>query len=237
MTNKPNRSTTQSQQNSLTHYNEACRALAQARSVDEVKDIHDEAQACAAYARQAKNRDLECDAIEIRKRAEQRLGEMMAAQSKAKPPSRKGLAPGLSVDSRVSEKPDYITTLEDRVSEKPDPPATLKEAGIDKNLAHRARKMAALPPPDFEHNVKEARDKVGQRPPRKSRSKPGKTGERVGLGDDMPVNETEFIDEACPVSDPEIVESSCKAAAGHIVRRRQSLSRLGQPAQRVARHG
>jgi hypothetical protein len=37
-----------------------------------------------AYARQAKNKQLEIDASEIRFRAERRIGELMAAQPPAK---------------------------------------------------------------------------------------------------------------------------------------------------------
>jgi hypothetical protein len=52
---------------------------------------------------------------------------MMAEQTKAKPPGGSEARP-----------------RKDRVSEKPDHPATLAEAGIDKNLANRARKRRAL---------------------------------------------------------------------------------------------
>lgn len=135
----------------LTKYETARRALAEARSVDEVIKIKDEAARLQAYAKHAKNRQLEDDARAIRMRAERRVGEMMAAQPKAKPPG----------------KNQYV----DRGTKNPEAPATLAEASIDKNLAKQARKMHALPQDEFEELVSRGSEKV--KPARKTGPKPG----------------------------------------------------------------
>ena len=126
----------------LIRYEAACRALYEAKSVDEVKDMRDKAAALKAYARQAKNRQLEIDAAEIRMRAERRIGELMEYQRETV-----GLAKG--------GKPYQDTGLE----KNPVTP-TLADAGIDKNLADRARKMAAVPEEKFEAALGEWREKV-----------------------------------------------------------------------------
>lgn len=124
----------------LIRYEAACRALYEAKSVDEVKDMRDKAAALKAYARQAKNRQLEIDAAEIRMRAERRIGELMEYQRETV-----GLNQGVRW---VGDKPAE------------DSRPTLAQAGIDKNLADRARKMAAVPEEKFEAALGEWREKV-----------------------------------------------------------------------------
>lgn len=127
--------------NELILYDAACRALAQARSTDEAKEFLDKAIALRAYAKQAKNKQLEIDAAEIRFRAERRIGELMEAQREA------GLMAtgGDAMKARVGIKPEATT---------------LAEAGIDKNLAHRARSYAAIPEKEFDGILSKWRDRV-----------------------------------------------------------------------------
>jgi hypothetical protein len=121
----------------LTNYDAACRAVAEAHRIDEVKDIRDKAVAMSAYARLAKDGKLIAEATAIKKRAERRLGELMEADRKSGKLKHGGPRKG----TRVVEKP-LLHTLADQ--------------GIDKNLADRARKTAAMPEAKFEEQVARA---------------------------------------------------------------------------------
>jgi hypothetical protein len=111
----------------LVRYEAACKALADAKSVDEAKRIRDVADAMRAYAKQARNRQLEIDAAEIRMRAERRVGELILRQ-KATVGER--LAQGRRTD---------LVPRRNQVER-----VTLIEAGIDKKLSSRAQKLAEL---------------------------------------------------------------------------------------------
>lgn len=110
----------------LIRYDEACQAIARAKTVDVAAKIRNSAEAMRAYAKVAKNRELEIDAAEIRIRAERRIGELIVGQRRTV-----GLAKGKRTDLGSSS-----TQVDDR--------PTLAEAGIDKNLANRARRLEAV---------------------------------------------------------------------------------------------
>jgi ParB family chromosome partitioning protein len=127
----------------LVRYDAACRALAEAKSVDEVKLIRDKASAIAAAARIAKNHGLEIDAAEIRIRAERRLGEM--------------LKDGPKNQGTRSQKLTRVTggaIVEPPESDVP----SIADMGIDKKLSARSRAIAAIPAKDFEATLAEHRE-------------------------------------------------------------------------------
>ena len=125
----------------LTRYDAACKAVAEAKSVDEVKSIRDAAVAMAAYAPQAKNRDLEADAVEIRMRATRRIDEMRQAQKQTV-----GLNQG-AIAGKTGVRATPVL----------DARPTLASQGIDKNLAKQARALGQLSPERFEQAVADAR--------------------------------------------------------------------------------
>ncbi|MBM3545275.1 MAG: hypothetical protein FJX44_12425 [Alphaproteobacteria bacterium] len=183
----------------LTKYDAACRALAEAKSVDEVKAIRDANDAMRAAARIAKNKQLEVDAAEIRMRAERRLGELMAAQRDAG---------AMSSGGRVR-----LCGLEKNPQSEP---PTLDEAGIDKNLADRARKLAAVPEEEFEEKVSGWRGRVEQENKRVTVDllKPGEkhvrgtfdAGENVTIAAGINAARRHYAREFIELSDPERVK-------------------------------
>jgi len=149
----------------LMKYDAACKAIAECKTLLEAKDLHDKAAAMEFYARAAKNEQLEMDAKAIRMRAIRRLGQMMEEQPKAKPGG------DMKSDHRVSKKPNDFPTL--------------AEQGIDKNLAHKARKLSALSEKDFENTVNGARRAKQGSGHSKGSTKP-RTGPQQGRRTDIP---------------------------------------------------
>jgi N6-adenosine-specific RNA methylase IME4 len=127
----------------LVRYETARAALADARSVDEVKDIHDKAAAMTAYARMANDTQLEADASELRLRAERRLGAMIAEQKRTVGLNRGG-------------RPSKTGTDNEPVSVK------LADVGIDKKLSARSQKVAGIGEQAFEAVVANVRQRIAQ---------------------------------------------------------------------------
>ena len=126
----------------LTKYNAAKRALAEARSIDEVKDIRDKAAAMRLYAMQAKDRVLIDHATEIRLRAERRAGELLADTEKNK-------------GARGSGSNQHEVRSRDATA-----PPTLSDLNINKSQSSRWQRLADIPDDDFEELVARAKHKA-----------------------------------------------------------------------------
>ena len=125
----------------LIRYEQARSALAEARSVDEVKDIRDKSEAMRAYARMANDTQLEADATELRLRAERRLGIMLTAAKEAGQLSR--------------GQPPKNCTDEEQYSR-----VKLDEVGIDRKLSSRSQKIGGIGEQAFEAMVESVRGRI-----------------------------------------------------------------------------
>lgn len=124
---------------------EAARAaLAQARQVDEVLAVRDQAEQMKLYARQAKDRGLMADATEIHLRAERKLGVMLAL-AKASGQLAEGRPPK---SSENCQEPGQFSRV------------TLAEAGIDRNLSARAQRFGNISEQAFEAMVERTRHRI-----------------------------------------------------------------------------
>lgn len=115
-------------------FERARQALAEARTLDEVKHIRDQAQAIQAYLHQQRaGLEMQNNAADVKLRAERRLGEMLAAT-----PKHEGGRPAANYTH------DGLGS-----------PQTLKDLGIDDHQSHRWQQVAKLPEADFERLIAE----------------------------------------------------------------------------------
>lgn len=117
----------------LIRFNAARIALAEARSIDEVKDIRDKAEALRLYAKQAgESLEMQNDIAEIKLRAERRAGELLHEQELSKG--------GRPSDNQLQAVTGFC-------------PPTLADLGIDKAQSHRWQAMADVPEETFEQHI------------------------------------------------------------------------------------
>src|SRR5262245_19527243 len=130
----------------LTHYNAARKALAQARRIDEVRNIHDKARAMETYAKLAKEKELLGDAIEIRMRAEIRAGELLREMKQRGERETKGGKRG----NQYKEAKSQAATL-----------PKLSDIGVSKTQSSRWQQLAALSKTDQEQRISRVKEATG----------------------------------------------------------------------------
>lgn len=120
----------------MIRYEAARQAIAEYKTVDEVKDFRDKALAIEAYAKQANDYELERDAAIARVRAERRCGELLADMEKAH--GARGIG---SNQHRRIEVPSHDTRA---------PPRTLSDMGVTYDQSSKWQRLAAVPEAEFE---------------------------------------------------------------------------------------
>jgi len=123
------------------------RMLAEARDIDTIRDLRDEADIAKASARKVGlSRDIILHAATIKVQAERRLSEMLLDLPLAK------AAPGNQYTGKQSDRSRTATG-----------PVRLRELGITKSDSSRAQQIARLPAPVF-HRYVEQTTKAGKEP-------------------------------------------------------------------------
>ncbi|MCI0660700.1 MAG: hypothetical protein L0220_06475 [Acidobacteria bacterium] len=118
----------------LAHFNQARSALERARTIDEVKDIRDKAEALRLYTRQAgESLEMQNMCAEIKLRAERRAGEIL----------------------REMEKRDGGDAMKAPSHDAREFPPSLSDLGINYSQSSRWQAIAAIPEEVFEAHLAE----------------------------------------------------------------------------------
>lgn len=124
----------------LVKFNEAYHAIMVAKTIDEVKEIRDKAEALRQYLRQqGATLEMQNACAEIKLRAERRAGLILAEM-----PKNKGMNGTIVTDNIVLPVKDDTPTLE--------------EIGLTKMQSHRFQSIAALPEEMFEQAIVETKN-------------------------------------------------------------------------------
>jgi hypothetical protein len=110
-------------------YDKMLVAIAERQRIDEVKEIHDRVAGLEKYARQAQNYDAELRAMDVRVRASQRAGALIAQMEKAK---------SVVADDRLPVQ------------------KTLRELGITRDRSSQWQQLARIPKAEFEKRLPSA---------------------------------------------------------------------------------
>lgn len=122
----------------------ARKAIAEAKSIDEVKDIRDKAEAVRTYAKQAGlSQDIVNDAAEIKIRAEYKAGQLLREMEKNK--GAKGQLRGKDSSGGHTMLPPEDNTPK------------LSDLGVSKNESSRWQMLATIPAEDFEEKLRDER--------------------------------------------------------------------------------
>ena len=124
----------------LVKLDEAKRALAEASTLQEIKDIRDKAEAIKAYVKAAGySLEMQNQAAETKLRAERKGGELLKEMEKSK-------------GSKGNQYTEKLDRLHDATS------PTLKDLGIEKTQSMRWQQIADLPEVIFEEVIEETKE-------------------------------------------------------------------------------
>lgn len=149
----------------LAQYDEARRALEAARSLPEVREIRDKAEAMRVYARQAQDSDLMWWAAEIKLRAERRAGDLLVEMAASGKRSKGGRSKGGKKESQRAILSELGVTIHQ--SSRWQQAAALPEAEFEAWLAALRERPEAIPTSSALRNLVKIRAAQSERAPRR----------------------------------------------------------------------
>lgn len=131
----------------LVKFDQAYQAIMEAKSVDELKELHDKAEALRLYVKQqGESLEMQNVCAELKLRAERRAGELLREMER-----------GGGGDRRSNEfQTSQAETFESEYSR------AIDEANISRSTAHRWQTIAELPEDDFEREIVETKNNSGE---------------------------------------------------------------------------